>query len=139
MSGMNEAQALARPSSSTNNAAFIAAHVTDARFALLRVLGVDIVSPLARALDGAKSIDDLTEMPLRSDVEDAWTLAARALRDRLETITAEELAAQSSTTLPLLDKSVLAVATFLVHHDTYHVGQLSLLRKYVGLPAMAYT
>jgi hypothetical protein len=33
---------------------------------------------------------------------------------------------------------MLAVLTFLVQHDSYHIGQLSLLRKHAGLPAMQY-
>jgi uncharacterized damage-inducible protein DinB len=27
---------------------------------------------------------------------------------------------------------------FFVQHDSYHIGQLALLRKHVGLPAMQY-
>jgi uncharacterized damage-inducible protein DinB len=33
---------------------------------------------------------------------------------------------------------VLGALTFLVQHDSYHLGQLSLLRKWAGLPAMRY-
>ena len=32
---------------------------------------------------------------------------------------------------------VLGIA-FLAQHESYHAGQLALLRKYVGAPAMAY-
>jgi len=28
--------------------------------------------------------------------------------------------------------------TFLTQHDSYHVGQLALLRRYMGLSAMSY-
>jgi uncharacterized damage-inducible protein DinB len=28
---------------------------------------------------------------------------------------------------------------FMVQHDSYHLGQLSLLRKRAGLPAMSYS
>jgi uncharacterized damage-inducible protein DinB len=34
--------------------------------------------------------------------------------------------------------AVLGVLTFLAQHDSYHVGQLSLLRRQLGLPAMKY-
>ncbi len=37
------------------------------------------------------------------------------------------------------DTSVLGPLGFMVQHDTYRMGQLSLLRKHCGLPAMAYS
>ena len=33
---------------------------------------------------------------------------------------------------------ILGMLVFLVQHDSYHIGQLSLLRKYAGLAAMSY-
>jgi hypothetical protein len=39
LDGMTDEAAGARPSSTTNNAAFIAAHCSDARFYLLRLVG----------------------------------------------------------------------------------------------------
>ncbi len=33
---------------------------------------------------------------------------------------------------------MLTLLTFFVQHDSYHVGQLVLLRKHAGLPAMQY-
>ena len=41
--------------------------------------------------------------------------------------------------MPIDDTSVLGLLGFMVQHDSYHLGQLSLLRKHCGLPAMAYS
>ena len=41
--------------------------------------------------------------------------------------------------MPLEDSSVLGLLGFMVQHDSYHVGQLSMLRKHAGLPAMSYS
>jgi uncharacterized damage-inducible protein DinB len=139
LDGLTEEQANARPSATANSAAYVAAHVADARFFLLRVLGTSAVSPLASYLDGARSIDDLKAMPPLTDIMGAWTAAAHALRDRLDVITTEELDAPSRTRLPIPDATVLSTLTFLVQHDSYHVGQLSVLRRLAGHPAMRYT
>ena len=40
--------------------------------------------------------------------------------------------------LPGVDRTRLGALTFLVQHDSYHIGQLALLRKPAGLPAMSY-
>jgi uncharacterized damage-inducible protein DinB len=54
-------------------------------------------------------------------------------------MTAADLDAPLTTQFPgAADQTVLSALTFLVQHDSYHVGQLALLRKYVGLPAMRY-
>jgi uncharacterized damage-inducible protein DinB len=37
------------------------------------------------------------------------------------------------------DGSVAAGLAFLLTHEGYHIGQMALLRKYLGHPAMAYT
>jgi hypothetical protein len=36
------------------------------------------------------------------------------------------------------DRTLLGALAFLAQHESYHVGQLALLRKYAGLPAMRY-
>jgi hypothetical protein len=46
--------------------------------------------------------------------------------------------APSSVKFPLADGTVLGTLTFLVQYDSCHRGQLSLLPKYCGLPAMRY-
>jgi uncharacterized damage-inducible protein DinB len=138
LEGIGDEQAAVRPSASTNSAAYVAAHVADARFYLLKLLGAEQPNPLAAYLAGAKSIDDVKKSPPLAEVQQAWTLASHALRDRLETITSAELDATVKTRFPVPDQTMLAVLTFLVQHDSYHIGQLSLLRKHAGLPAMQY-
>jgi hypothetical protein len=54
-------------------------------------------------------------------------------------MTPAELDATSETPMSAEDPSVLGTLMFLVQPDSYHIGQLSLLRKFAGLPAMSYT
>ena len=138
LDGVTEETAALRPSSSTNSAAFIAAHLADARYYLLRLLAAEQPNPLTKFLQGARSIDDVKESPPLEEIHRAWTAASHALRDRLDQITTEELDATVTTRFPVPDQTLLSVLTFLVQHDSYHVGQLALLRKHAGLPAMQY-
>ena len=135
---VSDQQAALRPSGSTNSIAFVAAHVTDSRFDLLKLLGADQASPLAAYLDGTRGIDDLGALPPLAEVERAWSLASRALRDRLEGLSSAEVDASIACPFPLPNPTPLSVTTFFAQHDSYHVGQLALLRKFVGLPAMSY-
>jgi uncharacterized damage-inducible protein DinB len=127
-----------RPSSETNSAAFVAAHVADSRFFLLGVLGAEQANPLTPYLQGARGIEDLKAYPPVAEVLSAWAVAAHALRDRIEVLTPAEWDAPTTARFPTA-QTVLGALTFLVQHDSHHVGQLALLRKYAGLPAMKYT
>jgi uncharacterized damage-inducible protein DinB len=135
---LSDEQAALRPSRTTNNAAFVAAHLTNSRFYLLNVLGVQEPDPLAPYLHGRTSLDDLQTLPPITDIQGAWTKAAHLLRDRLDALTPADLDAPSTAKFPLFNGTLLGTLTFLVQHDSYHVGQLSLLRKYSGLPAMRF-
>ena len=138
LDGLSDEQAAVRPSNGTNSAAFIAAHLASSRFFLLKTLGADASDPLAAYLDGRKGIDDCAELPSLREISAAWTQGAHLLRDRLTLLTPADLDGPSSLKFPLANGTLLATLTFLVQHDSYHVGQLSLLRKYAGLPAMRY-
>ena len=136
---LTEEQARARPSNTTNSAAFVAAHLAEARFLILKVLGAARPNPLDRYLGGRRSIEEISEWPSLVEIQAAWTEASHALRDRLGAMTAAEFDAPNPTRFPVTDMTVLGVLAFLVQHDSYHIGQLSLLRKQAGLPAMSYS
>ncbi len=134
LDAMTDAQAAVRPSASTNSAAFVASHLVGSRYYLLELLGAGQANPIAQA--GA-SKDDTAQQPLNA-ISAAWTAVSHALRDRVGAMNAGELDAPVTTRIPVSEPTGLNVLTFLVQHDSYHIGQLALLRKYVGLPAMRY-
>src|SRR5262245_3898367 len=138
LDGFTDEMATRRPSNSTNSAAFVASHVTDTRFYLLKLLGVERPNPVEQSLAGARTIADIKQLLPLQQILDAWTSAAHALRERLETITPAELDASIETRFPMADPTILSALAFLVQHDTYHIGQLAMLRKHAGLPAMKY-
>ena len=138
LDGLTDDSAQRRLADGVNSATFIAAHLTDSRFFILRLLGGSLVNPLAASLDRAKSIDDITDWPTLDTIRAAWSGVSNAIDERLEAITADELSAPSERGFPGVERTHLGVLTFLVQHDSYHIGQLALLRKPAGLPAMSY-
>jgi len=136
---LTDEQARVQPSPATNSAAYVAAHVTESRYLLLKLMGAEQPSPLDRYLGGWKSIDQITEWPTLDQIREAWSEVAHALRDRLAGMTAADWDAPHGTRFPPEGGSRLDLLGFLVQHDSYHIGQLSWLRKYAGLPAMKYS
>ena len=138
LDGMNDEQASLRPSAATNNAGFVALHVADARYFLLGLLGAELANPFAALAGDARGIDDLGVLPPLGTIRTAWTAVADAVDHRLQQIAAAELDAPTASRFPVEPPTLLGALTFLVQHDSYHVGQLALLRKHAGLPAMGY-
>lgn len=138
LAGLSDEASRRRPTPTTNHAAWIAAHVADSRFFLLKVLGAEQPSPMEPYIGSATRLDDVQEWPTMAETQAAWTHAGHALRERLATMTGAELDAACDP--PFLGPGVsrLSGLSFLAQHEAYHIGQLSLLRTWVGLPAMKY-
>jgi uncharacterized damage-inducible protein DinB len=138
LAGLTDDKAKVRPTGATNSAAFVAAHLVDSRYYLLSSLGGKETSPLKGAKGGFNKIDDVSTYPSLEDIQAAWTSAGKALGRRLGAMTAAELDAPLDPGFPIDTKTMLGVLTFLTQHESYHLGQLGLLRKYAGLAGMEY-
>lgn len=137
--GMTQALAETRSNDGTNSALWVAAHMVKARYGLLKRFGEDRVNPLPAELMAAKGINDVKSWPSVQEVLAAWTDVSHGLRDRLPKLTAAELDAAVEVRFPVFEQTQFAVLVFMTQHDSYHLGQLSMLRKVLGLPGMSYT
>jgi uncharacterized damage-inducible protein DinB len=138
LDGLDEDQAMIRPAPDANSAAYVAAHMVESRYYLLAQMGTERKSPLGDRV-GWKSLTEITSWPSLDEVKAAWTDASDALDKRLREMTPQQADTPIETQFPLETKSTLGMLGFLVQHDSYHLGQLSLLRKTCGLPAMSYS
>jgi uncharacterized damage-inducible protein DinB len=139
LDGMDEDQARWRPTERTNSAAFLALHLVDSRHYMAKLVGAETRNPFAPLLEGAMSIDDIREYPSLDAIRDAWKAVTGNLRVRFKSLEADDLARPAPNRFPASeDPSLLGALTFLLQHDSYHIGQLALLRKQAGLEAMSY-
>jgi uncharacterized damage-inducible protein DinB len=138
LAGLSDQKARTRPTDSTNCAAFVAAHLVDSRYYLLHILGAKETTPLTGAEGGFNNINKVQSYPTLAEIRTAWTDAGKALGERLGKLTKTKLDAPLDPGFPVESKTIIGVLVFLVQHEGYHLGQLGLLRKQAGLPAMAY-
>ncbi|MBS1241632.1 MAG: hypothetical protein H6R40_1059 [Gemmatimonadetes bacterium] len=138
LAGVDDAQALRRVTPETNSMAFLVAHLADARHFLAGVLGTPLENPLAEILEYGKSQDEIGELPPLGELLAIWRRIGAHLDDTLPSIGAGRLDAESGLRFPIGDRTTLGSVAFLVQHDSYHLGQVSLLRRAFGLPAMSY-
>lgn len=138
LEGWKEDQARWRPSPDTNSAAFLALHLVDSRHYIARILGVTMENPFAFLAD-ARTIDDVKTWPKLDDIRAAWKSVTGNLRERFKTLAPEDLAAKADwQEMPMDDKTNVGLVIFMMQHESYHIGQLAILRKQAGLPAMSY-
>ena len=129
-------QALERPNDRTNHLAFLAAHVLDARYGMLRIAGGDDVNPHASLLADADAdaIEEVESFPSLVELRKGMVRTEERVDTLFAALGSDELEAPSPTRVPVEDRSVLGGLAFGATHEAYHVGQMGLVRKYLGLP-----
>jgi uncharacterized damage-inducible protein DinB len=135
---LSDAEAQQRPDSHTNSIAFIALHVTDRRFFLSRYLKRPTDNPFAELLENARSIDDIRSYPTLDAIRAAWLTVCAYLDACLDDLTENQLCSLSAEKFPVSDPTVLGGITFLLQHESYHIGQMALLRKHLGRGSIGY-
>ena len=134
---VTEEAANRRLTPSSNSIAFLVAHLVDSRHYLAQTLGVPLPNRLAPVLAGAKSLDDIAALPPLAELVACWEAISAHLAVQIERLDTPALAA-SAGPVPGGDGTVLANLAFLAQHDAYHLGQVALLRRQLGYPAMSY-
>lgn len=136
---VSEAHAAERVLPGTNSIAFVAAHVVDARYFLAGLLGRAIPNPLARTLGHVTRIEEVDRLPGLAELRESWVSVSKHVEHGLATVSVGSLERPSPQKFPVQDASVLGGLAFLAQHESYHVGQISFIRKGLGYPAMVYT
>ena len=139
LDGVDDATACKRLSRDTNHMAFLVCHLVDSRYYLARLLGIDAECPFKEQFDKVQSVDDMLEVPALADLRAAWTAATALVAERLAEVGADELLEPSGQSFPNDDRTRLGAVAFLLQHESYHIGQLGLLRKALGFPPMRYS
>lgn len=137
LDGVDDTLARRRPNEHTNNLAFLAMHLVDVRAYATRYLGGDQVSPFHELLEPIKTIDDLKTYPAVEALLAAWAASEAPLFARLKGLTSADLDGEAEPKFPL-GATRLDGLTFLVEHESFHIGQMAILRRVHGLAPMSY-
>ena len=139
LDGLSEEEALRPPPGRGNHAAFLATHLADTRHFLAGYLERPLPNPLTPYLADARSVNQVETLPPLDSLREAWIAASRHLDAALDTLPAAVLTSVSPERFPIEDVTRLGGTAFLVQHDSYHVGQRGLVRRWLGHPPVRYT
>lgn len=137
LAGMDEGSATRRVVAGTNSLAFLVAHLVESRHFIAREIGAPLPSPFPPAFARARSLDEAGTLPPLSTMREAWERIAAHLAVHVERLDTPALA-RTATRLPGSDGTLLGALAFLAQHESYHLGQIALLRRQLGLAAMRY-
>ncbi|MFC2088259.1 DinB family protein [Calditrichota bacterium] len=128
-----------KPKDSINSMLFVAIHLLDARYYLAKIIGISKKFPLKDIFDQAQKFLDISPLPNLDKLVNTWSTIHKQLFEELNKLTEIDLKKNISQKLPVVDQTLLGALTFLLQHESYHIGQLGYLRMYFGFDAVKYS
>lgn len=123
---------LAQPGGDSNHLLWIAGHLVVHRALIPKLLGREWSAPWEKLfVRGAKLVPP-EQLPGVDEVRRAWGEVSDLLTASLANASPEALAQPMKEKRPSFDGTVSGSIAFLSFHETYHLGQMSYLRKWLG-------
>ena len=139
LAGVTEEQAKQRLSDHNNPMNWLATHTTWARYNIAAFLGKPGNNPYNGLFENFKPFDASMQFDSLEKIKEEWIKASTLLREGLENVSEEHLAADAPFKNPSGDSSMGGTIAFLAQHESYDIGQMALLKKYLTKEAMSYS
>jgi uncharacterized damage-inducible protein DinB len=123
---------LRRPDEKLNHIAWIVGHVIWARKAVLTRLGTEWSQPWLSSFARGVKCNDVAAFPPPGTLKNSWIEISGVLATALDGASEDVLSTPSTQGPPSADGKISGVVNFLAIHETYHVGQASYLRGWLG-------
>ena len=136
LDGLDQKALLARPAEVSNPIVWIAGHLAYSRTGLAGIVGARLDMPWPKLFARGAKAAAPEAYPDIAEIRAAWTHASTALMQRLEELNEADLAAPSPRSFPIPDKTIRGAITFNAFHESYHVGQMAYVRKWLGFPGL---
>lgn len=124
---------LRRPDEKGNHLAWIMGHLVWSRKQVLRRLGTDWDAPWLGMFARGEKLDGGAAYPSPQTLLDGWREVGALLTQAIENASEEKLSAPAPQPgPPSADGKLSGTISFLAWHETYHLGQISYLRGWLG-------
>jgi hypothetical protein len=130
--GIPPEQWLVKPNDNSNHLTWVAGHLVVMRALVPKLLGVEWSAPWEKLFDRGGKLVPSEQYPDPAEIKQAWSEVSGKLFVALENPSAEALARPAPRKEFSLDGKVSGAIAMLSLHETYHMGQLGYLRKWLG-------
>ena len=132
LEGIDREHLLQRPHDGSNPLIWIAGHAMSSRASLTKMVGEAVENPWSETFKRGATIDSNISYPEIQEIVSLWDGITEKLMTRLAVLKDEELSTPSLFPVPAGDKTQRGAIVFLNYHETYHIGQMAYLRKWLG-------
>jgi uncharacterized damage-inducible protein DinB len=120
------------PGDDSNHLMWLLGHVVVHRGYVLKNLDREWDRPWASLFARGTERLDEAQYPTVDEMRSAWNEISEQLKAALREAPDEVLAKPAPEGPPSFDKKMSGTVAFFAFHDTYHTGQVSFLRKWLG-------
>lgn len=139
LEGITDAESHKRNSEHLNHIKWIAGHLLNTRVnSISKIAGLQPDESYVAQFARGSSLDPNLSYPPIEEIKSKWIATASAISDGITKMPEEKLAETTTVKVPIADDTFRGLLAFLISHEAYHIGQLSLLRKMIGKEAMSY-
>jgi uncharacterized damage-inducible protein DinB len=121
-----------RPGEDSNHLMWVAGHLVVHRGAAVKSLNAQWAVPWASLFARGATLVAPDQYPPVAEVRNAWDDVSAKLVAALKEAPADILRKTAPDGPPSFDGKISGLVAFLAFHETYHVGQVSYLRKWLG-------
>lgn len=121
-----------QPGDDSNHMMWLLGHVIVHRGHVLKTLGGQWDTSWAPLFARGTQRGDDAQYPSIDEIRAAWTQISEQLKTALREAPEDVLTRPAPEGPPSFDKKLSGTIAFYAFHDTYHTGQLSFLRKWLG-------
>jgi hypothetical protein len=121
-----------RPGDDSNHLMWVTGHLIWSRENVLKSLNSDWAAPWSAIFARGGKLATQDEYPGVEEMKRTWDDVSDKIVASLADAPADLLAKKVTSGRPSFDGKVSGLIAFLAFHETYHVGQISYLRKWLG-------
>ena len=131
--GISREDSLKQIHENVNPLVYIAGHIVSARFVAARLLGLNEEYKYNDICRGGVELVDFKLYPTLDESLKDWNAVSEKIFTRLECISEGDFLAEPPGKFPTGDFTIRGAMVFMGSHDMYHIGQLIMIRKALGL------
>lgn len=139
LESVSDTESNARNSEHVNHMKWVAGHLLNTRLdTIAKMTGSSPDTSYGTQFGRGVALDPYATYPPIEEITTKWNAASSTIGNNFDYIPEEVLASEAPVKTPVADETMRGLLAFLVSHEAYHIGQLSILRKLVGKDAMSY-
>ena len=121
-----------KPGDDSNHLMWVLGHLVWSRSNVLKILNEHVEVPSPKLFARGAQVASQGEYPSVDEMKRAWDEVSQKLSATLAGAPADRLNGSALSSPPSFDGNVSGNIAFMAFHETYHVGQLNYLRKWLG-------